>query len=165
LKDIILGYKVICLKNENTGSYNEYETVSRLLCELTRLCNIKEEYFASNFNLSPGELRLIKLFTDRNFYPIKELCALLNLTPGRITHLVTSLENKKLIKRKVNYKDKRNITVCLSAKSKKYMKTLSNSHIEFNRKILEHLSEKKMKTAVEILNTLVELLKQWVKNK
>jgi len=75
------------------------DPVAELICELTRNCNIKEEYFASSFNLSPTEVRLLKLFVLSPTYKIKELQSLLNLTPGRITHILTSLEAKKLILR------------------------------------------------------------------
>lgn len=73
---------------------NNIEPVAELICELTRNCNIKEEYFASSFNLSPTEVRFLKLFAIKPVYTIKELRDVLKLTPGRITHILTSLEEK-----------------------------------------------------------------------
>ena len=74
---------------------SEMEPIAEMICELTRYCNIKEEYFVASFNLSPIEVRLLKLFVVKPDYTIKEIRDLLRLTPGRITHILTSLEKKK----------------------------------------------------------------------
>lgn len=49
------------------------EPVAELICELTRNCNIREEYFASSFNLSPTEVRFLKLLAVTPTYSIREL--------------------------------------------------------------------------------------------
>ncbi len=49
------------------------EEISQLICHLTRRCNLKEDYFAASFNLSPTEVRLLRLFNDSNTYTVKEL--------------------------------------------------------------------------------------------
>jgi len=39
------------------------ETLAELVCELTRNCGLKEDYFASSFNLSPAQVRILKLYS------------------------------------------------------------------------------------------------------
>jgi DNA-binding MarR family transcriptional regulator len=155
---------MIQLKNKS-NSKNFVEATAELLCDLTRMCNIKEEHFASSFNLSPGEFRLLKLFVFKNPYAIKELCELLNLTPGRITHLVGSLEKKKLIIKKVNPEDKRNVTIFMSKKNKEYIKNVYTSHINFHKGILKHIDDKEKKVLNKSLAIIVESFKKWIKNK
>ena len=152
----------------NTGNPNSrafIENTAELLCDLTRMCNIKEEHFASSFNLSPGEFRLLKLFVFKNPYTIKELCGLLSLTPGRITHLVGSLEKKKLIVKKINSQDKRNVTIFLSQKSKKYIKNVYSNYIYFHKGILKYIGDKEKKALNKSLAIIVDSFKKWIDSK
>ena len=153
------------MAEKKTVSKTYAEITAELLCDLTRMCNIKEENFALSFNLSPGEFRLLKLFVFKNPYTVKELCELLSLTPGRITHLVGSLESKKLITKKTNTTDKRGVTIYLSPKSKKYIQNVYNSHISFHKEILKHIDEKEKEVLNKSLTIIVDSFKKWIKNK
>ncbi len=141
------------------------ESTAELLCEITRMCTIKEEHFASRFNLSPGEFRLLKLFVFKDPYTVKELCEMMNLTPGRITHLVDSLRKKNLIIKKTDFQDKRNIKLCLSQKSKVYVKNVYDSHIKFHKNLLNKIDDKDKKDLIKSLILLVDSFKQWITNK
>jgi len=141
------------------------EKIAELLCELTRLCNIKEEHFASSFNLSPGEFRLLKYFASKETYKIKELCVLLNLTPGRITHLVSSLEKKQLIKRNVTPDDRRNILISLSSQSRNFINNIYSDHINFHNNVLIEVSEKKKNEILSSLKMMVDSLQNWINTK
>jgi DNA-binding MarR family transcriptional regulator len=152
-------------KKIKSNSRNFVETTAELLCDLTRMCNIKEEHFASGFNLSPGEFRLLKLFVFKNPYAIKEICELLSLTPGRITHLVGSLEKKKLIIKKISPKDKRNVKIFMSKKSEKFISNVYNSHIDFHKGILKHIDDEEKEVLNKSLFIIVESFKKWIKNK
>ena len=143
----------------------DIDPVAELICELTRNCNIKEEYFASSFNLSPTEVRLLKLFVLSPNYTIKELRELLNLTPGRITHILTSLEAKKLISRNSDPKDKRAILVSLLPKANPLITNLNKNYHELHNRILRNVKEDEMKNILSSLEILVDVFKEWVKQK
>ena len=140
----------------------DIDPVAELICELTRNCNIKEEYFASSFNLSPTEVRLLKLFVLSPSYTIKELRDLLKLTPGRITHILTSLEAKKLILRNSDSKDKRVVIVSLLPKANPLIKNLNNNYHELHNRILRNVDEKEMEKILSSLKILVDVFKEWV---
>jgi DNA-binding MarR family transcriptional regulator len=166
LSYIILGSKVIPVLNKITvRTKSDVETAAELLCDLTRMCNIKEAHFASGFNLTSGEFRLLKLFAFRNEYSIKELCGLLNLTPGRITHLVSSLEKKKLILRKINKTDKRNVTITLNSAGRVYIQNVFQSHIRFHKSILAKVSKTQKKVMIGSLQILVDAFRKWIASK
>jgi len=152
-------------KTNKSTSRHFAEATAELLCDLTRMCNIKEEHFASSFNLSPGEFRLLKLFAFKNSYTIKELCELLSLTPGRITHLTDSLGRKKLVIKKINPVDKRNVTIILSKKSSEFIKNVYENHINFHNGILINVSTKEKEVLNKSLTIIVESFKKWIKNK
>ena len=141
------------------------DPVAELICELTRNCTIKEEYFASSFNLSPTEVRVLKLFVLTPTYKIKELQNLLNLTPGRITHILTSLEAKKLILRTTDSKDKRVILVNLLPKANPLIKNLHQNYHELHNRILKNVNDKEMDKILSSLQILVEVFKEWVNQK
>ena len=143
----------------------DIDPVAELICELTRNCNIKEEYFASSFNLSPTEVRLLKLFVLSPNYTIKELRELLNLTPGRITHILTSLEAKKLISRNSDPKDKRAILVSLLPKANPLITNLNKNYHELHNRILRNVKEDEMKNILSSLEILVDVFKEWVEQK
>ncbi|MBK7380061.1 MAG: MarR family transcriptional regulator [Ignavibacteriales bacterium] len=144
---------------------NNIEPVAELICELTRNCNIKEEYFASSFNLSPTEVRFLKLFAIKPVYTIKELRDVLKLTPGRITHILTSLEEKKLISRTLDLKDKRVIVVNLLPKANPLISNLQQNYHELHNRILQSVKEEEMPNILSSLQILVDVFKKWVNQK
>jgi DNA-binding MarR family transcriptional regulator len=143
----------------------DIDPIAELICELTRNCNIKEEYFASSFNLSPTEVRLLKLFVLSPTYTIKELCDLLKLTPGRITHILTSLEAKKLVSRNSDSKDKRVILVSLLPKANPLITNLNKNYHELHNRILRNVKEEEMKKILSSLEILIGVFKEWVDQK
>lgn len=141
------------------------EPVAELICELTRNCNIKEEYFASSFNLSPTEVRFLKLLAVTPTYSIKELRDILKLTPGRITHILTSLEDKKLISRTLDPKDKRVIIVNLMPNAAPLISNLQQNYLELHNRILQSVKEEEMEKILSSLEILVDVFKKWINQK
>ena len=141
------------------------EPVAELICELTRNCNIKEEFFASSFNLSPTEVRFLKLFAVSPTYSIKELRDILKITPGRITHILTALESKKLISRTLDPKDKRVIVVNLMPKAAPLISNLQQNYLDLHNKILQNVKEDEMEKILSSLEILVNVFKKWVNQK
>ncbi|AFH48803.1 MarR family transcriptional regulator [Ignavibacterium album JCM 16511] len=141
------------------------EPVAELICELTRNCNIKEEYFASSFNLSPTEVRFLKLLAIKPTYSIKELRDILKLTPGRITHILTSLEDKKLISRTLDPTDKRVTIVSLMPKAGPLISNLQQNYRELHNRILKSVKEEEMEKILSSLEILVDVFKKWVNQK
>lgn len=141
------------------------EEMSNLTCELAKTCNDKEKYFASTFNITPAEFRCLRLFTNRNSLSIKELGSEMNLTPGRVTHILTSLEEKKFIKRIIDENDKRNIIVHLTGKSKPFLNNLNDNHIRLHEDILEKIPHEKRELVISAMKDLLKALKSWSENK
>ncbi|MGE5430183.1 MAG: MarR family winged helix-turn-helix transcriptional regulator [Syntrophomonadaceae bacterium] len=138
------------------------EKLGELICSLTRNCNIREEYFAASFNLSPAEVKLLKLFAFNSTLSIKELCSLLHLTPGRITHIVSSLEEKKLLVRSVDQNDKRNVIVSTSPKCAPFINNLHMSYLDLHQRVLDSVSQEDQEKLFHSLEVLVEIFGKWV---
>jgi DNA-binding MarR family transcriptional regulator len=143
------------VKHKNT------ESIAELICELTRNCNIKEGYFSTSFNLSPTEVRVLKLFCSTPALPIKELCSKLKLSPGRMTQILKSLERKKLVIRNTDSRDKRNITVSIMPKGLPFINNLHKSYNALNARILGKVSDRKQQEILSSLEILVEVFHSW----
>lgn len=146
---------------EKQSDCNDVQTITQLICELTRVCSIKEHNFAESFNLSPTEFRMLKLFIYKDTYTVKELKEKLDLTSGRVTHIVTSLESKKLLSRLINAKDKRNIIIKLMPKANVFIENLYKHYTEMHIEILKSIDEVQFKDMKCSLSTLVKLFLEW----
>lgn len=90
-----------------------------VLCKISLLCKRIDEQTAVQHKLSNAEFRFLKLFYEKygnGSSSIKDFRALLNLTPGRMTHIITALERKKFIKRKTFKEDKRYVLISVTPK-------------------------------------------------
>ncbi len=140
----------------------KYHEFAELICELTRYCNIKEEYFAASFHLSPTEVKFLKLFTFQDVISIKNLREKLKLSPGRVTHILQSLEAKKLLSRIPDETDKRNQIVKLLPKAIPLIKNLQSNYINLHKDILKNVKQTEIKNIYSSLNILVSVFKKWV---
>ncbi len=140
------------------------ELMSRLTCEMGRTCTNKEHFFAAKYDLTPAEFRCLRLFKNRPSMSIKRIAIQMNLTPGRITHILTSLEAKNYIIRKVDQKDKRNIIVHLTESSKPFLKIVNENHIKLHEDILSNIVEDKRIFILESMAELIKALKTWTDN-
>ncbi|MCA0389478.1 MAG: MarR family transcriptional regulator [Bacteroidetes bacterium] len=137
---------------------------AELTCSLSRECGRKEEFFARCYNLTPAELRLLMLFGERHFISIKELSTHLALTPGRITHILTSLEEKKLVSRKQDEIDKRSFNVYLTGQSRPYINKINMGHILVHKEIFDTLDETTRENVIIVMESLITAMKNWVVN-
>lgn len=139
------------------------EEMAQITCELARNCSAKENYFASLFDLTPAEFKCLKLFAAQKVLSIKEIIYHMEITPGRITHILTSLEAKKYVLRKIDPTDKRNVKVYLTPKSEPFIKNLNKSHIELHEEILEKIEPENRKTVISAMKDLNRALNLWIK--
>lgn len=153
------------MANSNTKT-DQMEEVLDLILHLVKICQYKEQYFAGLYNLTPVELRCLQCFESQNSVSVKELSKSMELTPGRITHIITSLEKKKLITREINKDDRRGINVCLTKKTIPFVQNLKESYIKFHEKLLKNIPEEKreiIKTALQELLRAFEILNKELK--
>lgn len=139
------------------------EEMATITCELAKTCTAKENYFASIFNLTPAEFKCLRLFTNEKVLSIKEITYHLEITPGRITHILTSLEAKKFIIRKIDSTDKRNVLVYLTQKSEPFLKNLNANHIKLHEDILEKIEPEKREVVISAMKEVITALNLWSK--
>ena len=137
------------------------EKMSYLTCELARTCNEKENHFASMFNLTPAEFKCLRLFKDSKTLTIKDITKKVALTPGRITHILTSLEAKKFVVRRIDEADKRNVIVDLTPKSAPFIQNLNASHVKLHDEIIRKIKPDMRETVLISMEKVIDALNNW----
>ena len=94
------------------------EEIAEILQSLQKKCWAKDRILAEEIGISVPEFNLLTFFYGENSLPVKNLTSSMNVTPGRITHLVTSLEKRGLMKRSLNKDDRRVVLVTLTKKGR-----------------------------------------------
>lgn len=151
------------IRQKDNGVSNA-ELMANLTCELSRTCTNKEHFFAAKYDLTPAEFRCLRLFRDSPSIAIKSIAIQMKLTPGRITHILTSLEDKKYIERKIDQKDKRNVIVHLTESSKPFLKVVNDNHVKLHEDILQKLPDDKREFILESMEEVIKALKTWSDN-
>ena len=150
----------------NPKSNQEHtESLLELILQLVKFCQAKEQYFANRHNLTTVELRCLQHFKTSHCASVKELSQGMELTSGRITHIITSLEKKKLVTREIDENDRRGINVCLTKKAIPFTQVLNKNYIDLHEKILENIHIEERKSIIKALEELVRAFTVWNENK
>lgn len=144
---------------------SQAEMMADLTFELSKACHEKEHYFASMYDLTTAEFRALRLFRHTDTISVKELCREMKLTPGRITHILTSLEEKDLITREVDRSDRRSINVILTSKSIPFIKKINEGHKKLHLEILSGIESDKRESIICAMNELVKAIQSWSESK
>ena len=135
------------------------QEIASILQMLQKDCWRKDKILAKKMGISVPEFNLMTFFRDQNEIMIRDLINYMNLTPGRVTHLVSSLENQKLLKRYLDKKDRRVVIVRLTAKGKNFAKKVQEELRDYFDALLEQISEKEaasLKKNLQLLSDVFE---------
>lgn len=116
--------------------------------------NMQGETFAIAFILRQGGVVLPSDISNE-----------MNISSARVAAILNSLENKKLITRKINKSDRRKILVELTEEGKLFAEDHSRKVVESTAKMLELLGEDDARDLVRIIRRLAGLGPQILKNK
>ncbi len=141
------------------------EKLAQLTFLLARVCEEKENYFTKLYNLSNAEFRCMRFLNCDCFSSLKELSGSMRLTPGRITQIITTLEEKKLLTREIDQNDRRNIKIRLTESAKPYIKNVTEKHFMLHEKVLEQISLETRDSVLMAMQELLDSLLKWSKNK
>ncbi|NLT50659.1 MAG: MarR family transcriptional regulator [Ignavibacteria bacterium] len=146
---------------ETTNVEKMATELANVICELSHTCIEKQNEFAALYNLTPAEYKTLKLFGDKTTLSVKEICSTLELTPGRITHIVTALEAKKYVTRKIDQTDKRNVIVHLTNTCIPIMRALSASFTKVSENLLSNASAKNKEAIINSAEEILKAIKAW----
>lgn len=146
---------------DSTPKMNKAQKLADITFKLKKICNEKESYFAHQFKLTAMEFRCLKYLKDSEYLIVKDLAHNMNLTPSRVTRLITSLEEKKLILRKLDMEDRRNVRVMINPKNKNFVEEMDKKHTELHAEILANVPAKKIDQTIDAIQGLYDVFEQW----
>ncbi|HOJ18490.1 MAG: MarR family transcriptional regulator [Ignavibacteriales bacterium] len=135
------------------------EILSELACKLATFCKSQEDDLAARFKLAPSEFRFLKLYASMGaVLTIKDFRKVLDLTPGRMTHIITSLERKKFVKRKSQRADKRFVSILLTPKVEPLIATMKKEGSQMYKGLLDKIDASSREIMVKSLTEVVSKL-------
>ncbi len=141
------------------------EELAKLTFLLARVCEEKEDYFTKLFNLTNAEFRCMRFLKDSCYLSVKELAKVMSLTPGRLTHIITRLEQKGYVIREIDKKDRRNIRVLLSEKAIPFMEKVTKKHVDLHLNILKLIPNETRESVLIAIRELLDSMLKWSKTK
>lgn len=145
----------------NTIEKEQAKLIANLTLQMEKFCQIKENFFASKFNLTPTEFRCLRAIKEAEVVTSKELSKTMNLSPGRITHLLNSLDNKQLINREIYKQDRRSIKVTLTETAVSFIDNIINEYQKLHEQILKFLPESERAQILTNIKYFFIALKDW----
>lgn len=124
---------------------------------LTRAQNSVLQLFKAElapYGVTPGQYGVLQCLWDENGLTAKQLAERLFLDSSTITGILDRLENKAMIVREQDSRDRRAICVSLTPKGKELEKPIGKVIEEANHKALHHLDEKEAAALKRLLNTI-----------
>lgn len=136
-------------------NYEVAQRLSMLTCTLQKVTNDLESDFTAKYNLTPSEFHFLTHLHIIKNVNIKSIAQAMNISYGRISHILNALENKGFVKRDFNKKDKRNIVISLTNKAKDVIEKAHSQYMDLHNQILNTMDNNKKEALV---NTLEEYL-------
>jgi MarR family transcriptional regulator, organic hydroperoxide resistance regulator len=146
----------------NSELDNIAEQMAELTFQMEKACQEKEQFFASRFSLTPAEFRCLRYLHSFGSLSTKDLAKLMNLSPGRITHIITALEDKDYINRNFDPSDRRSIKVNLNSHSIELVREINQQHIEMHKQLLTNIPIERSNQILNALKDMIRAIQLWV---
>ncbi len=138
------------------------ERMSELIFTLRQKCALKDLYFVKKLGISIAEFNALVQFFTHDALGVKELAEKLDITPGGVTRIVTSLEEKGLVLRKISPEDRRSVDVFLTETGKDMVQQIRQTSLELHAKILEQIEPQFRQPVVDAIERLIEAIDKWI---
>ena len=109
---------------EDIRGSNKAQVVS-LISRFLAICQQKELLIAREFGVTVSERRCLEMFLPEAEHSIKELSAGLGIAASRLSRILDRLEDRGLVIRTIDHRDRRTTRVTLSAEGADLARRLS----------------------------------------
>ncbi len=141
----------------------EYVTkMARSVFTLRQKCALKDNYFVRSLDITTSEYTCLVQFFDSNIIGVKELSSRLDITSGGVTRILTSLEDKGIIKRRISPEDRRSIDVHLTKKGIEMVNHIRQASYDLHAEILSHIDPEHRQPVLNAIEELIKAIDHWV---
>jgi len=136
--------------------------MAELIFTLRQKCALKDLYFVKRTGITSAEYNCLIQFYNADYLSMKELSERLDITPGGVTRIVTSLEDKGIVKRSISPEDRRGIQVSLTKKGARIVQEMKQASIELHRDIMSHIEPKYREPVINAIELLINAINNWL---
>jgi len=143
----------------------EYQTqrLQDLIMELMECCDDRKLHEIGKFSLPYAELKCLMLFRGERYLTVKGIAQKLGVAKSRVTKLINSLYEKKLVNRIDDPEDARIRLISLSGKGKHMAEEIEDFEQGIFRKMLLQMDPQERKgvlSNLEVLRSAMEAVKK-----
>lgn len=141
----------------------EYVTkMAKLVFTLRQKCAHKDNYFVQSLDITASEYTCLVQFFDSNVMGVKELSSRLDITSGGVTRILTSLEDKGIIRRRISTEDRRSIDVHLTKKGIEMVNHIRQASYDLHAEILSHIAPDHRQSVLDAIEQLIKAIDNWI---
>ncbi len=132
--------------------------IEELLYHALRTIYLFERAEIDQFDLNYQQMYLLKLLKRKSPYRVSEIAAELRIPVFAATRLVSQLDNKSLVVKNRDLKDRRNIFVGITADGKEMLKRIETHIIDLTLSSLGAYSAEQAQLIVDVVENLDVIL-------
>ncbi len=136
--------------------------MAKLVFTLRQKCALKDDFFVNSLNITGSEYTCLVQFFDSDVMGVKELAERIDITSGGVTRILTSLEGKKIIDRRIAPDDRRNINVHLTKKGLAMVDRIRQASYDLHADILSHIRFDHQQPVLNAIEQLIKAIDNWV---
>ena len=136
--------------------------MAELMFTLRQKCALKDLHFVKRFGISSAEYNCLIQFYCTGSIGMKELGERLIITPGGVTRIITSLEEKELVKREIDPDDRRGINVKLTEQGELVVNDIRRASLELHKEILKQIKPTQHGAVFGAIEQLLDAIDTWL---
>lgn len=140
----------------------EIEKIAGLIYNLRRKCALKDLYFVQRAGITPAEYNCLLQFFDRRTLGMKEIGASLGITPAGVTRIVSELEKRGILERRIDPRDRRSINVLLTRKGGKIVDEIHQASLDLHAEIVSRIPGGERGKMIEAIEELTAAIDGWL---
>ncbi|MBN1885144.1 MAG: MarR family transcriptional regulator [Candidatus Krumholzibacteriota bacterium] len=141
------------------------ERLGELIFHLRQKCALKDMHLVREHGISTAEYNCLIQFFDRSTAGMKELGERLEITPGGVTRIVSSLERKGILERRISPEDRRGIDVVLTSEGARIVGDIHRATQELHAEILAGISDDRQQDMIGAIELLSRAIGRWLESR
>ncbi len=136
-----------------------------LIFTLRQKCTLKDLYVFKRAGVSSAEYNCLMQFFGLSGIGMKELGERLDITPGGVTRIITGLEEKGIVERRIDPEDRRGINVILTGKGEEIVHNIREASLELHAEIIDSIEPDNRESVIEAMEQLINAINSWIETR
>ena len=147
-----------------TADNGRVAKLADLIFTLRQKCAMKDLYVFQRAGVSSSEYNCLMQFFSTSEIGMKELGERLDITPGGVTRIITGLEEKGIVERRIDPEDRRGINVILTSEGERIVQRIRQASIELHAEIIERIDPSLRGSVITAMEQLIAAINAWLES-